>query len=34
MVYSILTDRREYPELEENEECGYRDKAKDELGIF
>lgn len=34
MVYSILTDRREYPELEENEEWGYRNKAKEELGMF
>ena len=35
MVYSILTDEQyEYPDLGDNEEWGYRDKAKSELGIF
>jgi hypothetical protein len=34
MVYFVLNDKREYPKLGENEEWGYRDKAKDELGIF
>ncbi|HWZ05014.1 MAG TPA: hypothetical protein VNX40_15460 [Mucilaginibacter sp.] len=35
MVACILKDTKEkYPELKENEEWGYRDKSKDELGFF
>ncbi|QJD94718.1 hypothetical protein HH214_01930 [Mucilaginibacter robiniae] len=34
MVYSVLKDPYTYPELKENEEWGYSDKAKDELGMF
>jgi hypothetical protein len=35
MVYSVLTDEQyKYPELGEDEEWGYRDKAKNELGMF
>ena len=35
MVYSVLTDEQyEYHDLGDNEEWGYRDKAKNELGIF
>ncbi|HEY8782301.1 MAG TPA: hypothetical protein VIM16_11825 [Mucilaginibacter sp.] len=32
-VYSILKDdRQKYPELKKNEEWGYRDKARKEIG--
>ncbi|ASU36552.1 hypothetical protein [Mucilaginibacter xinganensis] len=35
MVYCILKDtRRPYPKLKENEEWGYLDKNKNELGMF
>ncbi len=35
MVYIVLKDDRlDYPELAEGEEWGYRDKSKDELGLF
>ncbi|MBB3053954.1 hypothetical protein [Mucilaginibacter gotjawali] len=35
MVACILKDTRvKYPELKENEEWGYADKTKDELGFF
>lgn len=35
MVYFVLKDDRlKYPELAEGEEWGYRDKSKDELGLF
>jgi len=35
MVYIVLKDnRRDYPELADGEEWGYRDKSKDELGVF
>jgi len=35
MVACILKDTRvKYPELKENEEWGYADKSKDELGFF
>lgn len=35
MVTCILKDTRvKYPELKENEEWGYADKSKDELGFF
>ena len=35
MVYMVLKDTRyKYPELNEGEEWGYRDKAKHELGVF
>jgi hypothetical protein len=34
MVWSVLREPYKYPELEENEEWGYRDRAKEELDIF
>jgi hypothetical protein len=35
MVACILKDNTvAYPELKENEEWGYADKSKDELGLF
>lgn len=35
MVYMVLKDTRyKYPELNEGEEWGYRDKAKPDLGVF
>jgi hypothetical protein len=35
LVYIVLKDDHEkYPELGEDEEWGYRDKPKDELGRF
>jgi hypothetical protein len=35
MVYEILADdKHKYPELGKNEEWGYRDKKRDELGVF
>jgi hypothetical protein len=34
-VYIVLKDNAEhYPQLPEGEEWGYRDKSKDELGLF
>ena len=34
-VYFVLTDTKSsYPELDEGEEWGYRDKNKSDLGIF
>jgi hypothetical protein len=35
MIYCILKDTQfEYPELGDNEEWGYCDKAKEDLGTF
>ncbi len=34
MVYIVLKDTYDYPELAEGEEWGYRDKFKDKLGLF
>jgi len=35
LVYTVLRDvSEEYPELGEDEEWGYRDKPKDQLGRF
>jgi hypothetical protein len=35
MIYLVLKDNScQYPELGENEEWGYRDKDKNELGLF
>ncbi|MBS7563566.1 hypothetical protein KHS38_04030 [Mucilaginibacter sp. Bleaf8] len=34
MVYTVLKDDYKYPELAEGDEWGYRDKAKDTLGMF
>lgn len=35
MVYTVLTDDSEnYPELNGNDEWGYRDKRKEELGLM
>jgi hypothetical protein len=35
MVYLVLTEKNfNYPELAEGEEWGYRDKNKNELGLF
>jgi len=35
MVYLVLTEKNfNYPELAEGEEWGYRDKDKNELGLF
>ena len=34
MVYTVLKDEYEYAELEDGQEWGYRDKARDELGMF
>jgi len=35
MVYLVLTDKNfNYPELTEGEEWGYRDKDKNDLGLF
>ncbi len=34
MIYAVLKDGFNYPELSEEEEWGYRDKAKEDLDIF
>jgi hypothetical protein len=35
MVYLVLTEKGfSYPELAENEEWGYRDREKSNLGVF
>jgi len=35
MVYFVLKDdKQKYPDLGNDEEWGYRDKEKDQLGIF
>ena len=35
MIYCILKDdQHKYPELGERQEWGYRDKNRDELGLF
>ena len=35
MVYEILAnDKHKSPELGKNEEWGYRDKKRDEMGVF
>ncbi len=34
MIYTVLKDQFKYPDLEEDKEWAYRDKAREDLDVF